>query len=327
MQILPTDYEGDPSLARDVLAQFWDIHVPAVRTNLGVSRITWRVGERYWLSQSEPARTPALLRQADLLRRLQSFLRSEQIPISVPEIVAADSGDLVVAYRANGWCLTRHLEGRHPDSRDPATYPALAEGLARFHVALRLFAERDVPNAPDGICVKTRKNVDRLHCAPFVPFTEDPGELEVLLRAGKWLSPRLPQMESLPRQLVHGDWTPGNVLFDPSANCLVAVLDFEAIAHDPVHADLGNICSTVLMWSGLDHVKDRIAAVLSAYSSVAGTAVVLDDIHTAMLAHWFCHYWNWRDRFESHGWDRSVRNRLCLRISGVLNFFEAHLDV
>ena len=139
-----------------------------------VSRITWRVGERYWLSQSEPARTPALLRQADLLQRLQSFLRSEQLPISVPEIVAANSGNLVVAYRANGWCLTRHLEGRHPDSRDPATYPALAEGLARFHVALRLFAERDRSNVPDGICVKTRKNIDRLHCAhlsrlPMIP--------------------------------------------------------------------------------------------------------------------------------------------------------------
>lgn len=58
-------------LVGEVLAKHWRIREPVVRTDLGVSRITWRVGQRYWLSQSEENRSAELIRQALLVQLVQ----------------------------------------------------------------------------------------------------------------------------------------------------------------------------------------------------------------------------------------------------------------
>jgi hypothetical protein len=99
-----------------------------------------------------------------------------------------------------------------------------------------------------------------------------------------------------------------------------AVLDFEAIAMDPVHIDVGNIFSTLLMWSELNRQAERMRDVLTAYGKLSGLTLEPEDIHIAMLAHWFCHYWNWRERLENGGLGQQVKDRLCLRIASVLEF-------
>jgi Ser/Thr protein kinase RdoA (MazF antagonist) len=313
---------GDTDLVAEVLARHWRIREPVVQTDLGVSRITWRVGQQYWLSQSEENRTAGLIRQAQLVQRLCVFLQNEHFSISVPEIVASESGQIVVTHRGYGWSLTRHLNGFHPNSSDPGVYPVLTEGLARFHRGLRLFSEGQTANAFHGICARTRQSIERLNLATPFPFTNHPREQELLMRAGEWLLPRLTRFELLPRQLVHGDWTPRNVLFDSSdyAPCLTAVLDFEAMAFDPVHVDLANTCSTLLMWSGLDKIGERIQDVLRTYEKSGGIRLESQDVYTAMLAHWFCHYWSWRDRLEGGGFGQDVKERLCLRIESVLDY-------
>jgi Ser/Thr protein kinase RdoA (MazF antagonist) len=317
-----TDADREPDLVAEVLEKHWRIWEPAVRTDLGVSRISWRVGQRYWLCQSEQRRSAALLSQAQLLQRLRCFLEDKHFSISIPEIVASESGDLIVAYGGYGWCLTRHLQGFHPDSGDPGIYPVLSEGLARFHHELCLFSEHQRADVPDGVCVKARQGIERLDDATFVPFTNHPEEQELMMRAGKWLLPRLARFELLPRQPIHGDWTPRNVLFDTSDNGahLSAVLDFESMAYDPVHVDLANICSTLLMWSRLNRIEDRIDSVLSTYERFGGVRLERGDIYTAMLAHWFCHYWGWRDRIKGGGFGQDVKERLCLRVASVLDY-------
>lgn len=316
---------GNADLVGEVLAKHWRICEPVVRTDLGVSRITWRVGQRYWLSQSEEKRSAELIRQAQLVQRLHFFLQDERLSISVPEIVASESGQVVVSHRGYGWCLTRHLNGFHPDSSDPAIYPVLAEGLARFHRELCLFSERQPAHAPHGICARTRQSIKRLDFAAFVPFTNHPREQDLLLRAGEWLLTRLTRFELLPRQLVHGDWTPQNVFFESSDHGLhlTGVLDFEAMACDPVHVDLASTCSTLLMWSGLDRIGERISEVLSTYERFSGVHLQSVDIYTAMLAHWLCHYWSWRDRLQGGGFGEDVKERLCLRIESVLDYLSA----
>jgi hypothetical protein len=89
---------------------------------------------------------------------------------------------------------------------------------------------------------------------------------------------------------------------------------------DPVHMDLANTCSTLLMWSGLDRIDERIANVLDTYERFTGVHLEQEDIRTAMLAHWLCHYWNWRDRLQHGEFGREVLERLCLRISAVLSY-------
>jgi hypothetical protein len=98
------------------------------------------------------------------------------------------------------------------------------------------------------------------------------------------------------------------------------------MAHDPVHVDLANTCSTLLIWSGLDRVEERIGNLLSTYERYDDIRLEREDVHTAMLAHWLCHYWNWRDRLEHGGFGQDVKERLCLRIASVLDYLRSVSD-
>ncbi len=255
------------------------------------------------------------------MKRLRCFLGDEHRSISVPEVVLSLNEQIVVKEGGYGWCVTGHLPGFHPDMGDPTIYPALAEGLARFHREVRFFSARQPADLSEGICTNARKSIARIQANQFVPFTEYPDEQELLVRAGEWLRPRLQEFEILPRQMIHGDWTPRNVLFASSGGriYLNAVLDFEAMALDPVHVDVASMCSTLLMWSGLDDVVELIDGLLNTYESVSGRHLERDHVFTAMLAHWLCNYWSWRDRIEDGGFGQEVKDRLCLRIASVLD--------
>lgn len=240
----------------------------------------------------------------------------------VPEIVPSHSGDLVVCDRGYVWSLTRNLPGFHPNAGDPDTYPVLTEGLSYFHRLLSGFSHHPPAQLDNGISARARQNIDRLAKQSFVGFTGDPRERNLLEQAAGWLLPRLNRFELLPRQIIHGDWTPRNVLFEHTGQAmrLTAVLDFEAMAWDPICVDVANICSTLLMWSGLDRPEERMRLVVDVYEQSAGVRLEWPDIHTAMLAHWFCHYWYWRDRLQDAEFGQEVKERLCLRIASALSY-------
>lgn len=313
---------GHANLAAEILAKHWHIHEPPTPTHLGVSRATWRVGPLYWLSQAEEARIAEVFRQTKLVSDLDRYLRSHESSISVPKPIASDRGNLVEVDGRYVWSLTRNISGIHADVADPTCYTALAGELARFHHVLRMFSQQQPTNVTHGICVRTRQNIARSSQGSFVPFTSDPEEEQVLRQAGTWLLSRLDRLEHLPRQLVHGDWTPQNVLFGGTdqPNRLTGVLDFEAVAIDPIVVDVANICSTLLMWSGLDNLDERIASVLKSYAVSSGEHLELADVHTAMLSHWLCHYWSWRDRLQFGEFGEEVKQRLCLRIRSVFSY-------
>jgi hypothetical protein len=74
------------------------------------------------------------------------------------------------------------------------------------------------------------------------------------------------------------------------------------------------------MWSGLDNIDERISGVLSTYEGLGGRRLERDHVFTAMLAHWLCHYWSWRDRLKHGGFGQEVKERLCFRIASVLDY-------
>jgi Ser/Thr protein kinase RdoA (MazF antagonist) len=316
--------DPETSLASRILQEQWGIHEHVEKTDLGVSRKTWRVGQGYSLSQAALGRLEPFVRESEFLRHLHQFLRSESFSIEVPEIVPDQWGRLVVDSSGWAWRLTRQLAGVHPDSQNPQIYSPIIEGLTRFHRAMRRFSQQISVAIPMGVCLKTRELIQRFQSMSWSPFTGDQEEQELLERTCSWLLPRLDRFESLPRQLTHGDWTPRNVLFDSFAPIgrLAAVLDLESIAIDPIQADLSHTCSTLLMWSGLDRVEARIQDIASYYAHLTKTQIELTDVHTAMLTHWFCHYWSWRDRLETGAQYHEVTKRLSLRIRLVLQFLE-----
>lgn len=309
-----------------VLEKHWGIKDEPTRTHLGVSRATWRIGNRYWLSQAEHFRLAELSRLAELQSHLHRYLKEEDLALSVPKIIGSRTGNLVVVEAGYVWCLTCDLPGFHPEAGDPETYNVLTEGLARFHDVLRTLPLSEPLHVASGICVKTRQAIDRLSADGFVALASDPCEGEILHMAATWLLPRLHDFERLPRQIVHGDWTPRNVLFQrvEQEARLTGVLDMEAMAWDPICVDVANTCSTLLMWSGLDTLEERIGNVIETYERTSGTFLERKDIHTAMLARWFCHYWDWRDRLSHGEFGHEVKERLSLRISSVLSYLESH---
>jgi Ser/Thr protein kinase RdoA (MazF antagonist) len=324
---MASDASDSIDLATEIVQSHWGIRGQLIRTDLGVSRITWRVGNQYWLSQCEERRSAELVCRAEVQRRLLDFLREKQSSLSVPEIVVSRSRDLIAVDQGYAWCLTRHLDGFHPDSHDPNAYRLLAAGLADFHSELSLFEEEGSVKLSNGVSTGTRVWIERMKLKPLIPFTGNPREIELLERACDWLLPRLSRLELLPRQPVHGDWTPQNVFFNRRNGGvqLTAVLDFEAIATDPVHVDVANIFSTLLMWSDLNRPRERMQEVLTAYENSSGLTLEQEDIHIAMLSHWFCNYWGWRERLENGGLGRQVKDRLCLRIASVLEFVTASI--
>ena len=99
-----------------------------------------------------------------------------------------------------------------------------------------------------------------------------------------------------------------------------AVLDFEAMSWDPVQVGSCKYLLHIAHVVGLDRLDERIANVLETYERTASVHLEQHDIHTAMLAHWFCNYWSWRDRLQHGEFGHEVKERLCLRISSALSY-------
>ena len=58
---------------------------------------------------------------------------------------------------------------------------------------------------------------------------------------------------------------------------------------------------------------------LSTYEEFGCVRLERGDIYTAMLAHWFCHSWGWRDRLKGGEFGQDVKEPLCLRVASVLD--------
>lgn len=273
---------------------------------MGVSRATWKVAQGFWLTRCGPERGEAFRRECALLQALADTARADPgLLLIVPSLIPARSGDLVSLHSGFLWRLTRHIEGLHPSPNDPATYDLMLNAVLRLHQAFDSISNQR-PTCPD-IVSRVR---DRLS-----PFT--PQEPDILHVAAHWLKPRLDRLSALPPRIVHGDWTPLNVLIGRDGRA--GILDFEACGRGPAVLDLANMCSTLLMWSGLDNISGRIAALVSSFEERTGVPIGLDIVHVAMLTHWFGHYFDWRER-EPADENTEVVRRLLGRIETVFHF-------
>jgi Ser/Thr protein kinase RdoA (MazF antagonist) len=135
----------------------------------------------------------------------------------------------------------RYVEGTRYDGSPEATREA-GRQLAFFHKDLADFEGRDEPSPlcfHDAALVrhhlKLLSSDKRTEAARRMQAVAD----ELLLRYDK-ASVRVNQLgfRSWKRQVVHGDWHPGNVLFE--GHKLVAVVDFDSIRYSPAVTDLAN---------------------------------------------------------------------------------------
>jgi homoserine kinase type II len=219
---------------RAVLAA-WPLSSPITvqPTTSGLNNRTHRVEtpERsYLLKLYQNTRDPARVRYE---HAILLGLTAQRLSFRVPTPVAARDGSTLV-------CLDGHalaalfplLPGAPPDRRDPEHLRSCAAALAELHAALRRL---DVGPPPAGAA--TYGDLDRVH--PLVPDPwELPGRLPLpsddrrrlagLFADLRGLIPIL--YATLPRQLCHNDYSPGNTV--QVGGRTSAIFDFEFAAPD-----------------------------------------------------------------------------------------------
>ena len=261
----------------------WKITATPAAGDAGVRRWTWRVKDDHWLSACTEADVPALEREHRLTEQLAT---DTAIAVALPQAVATIAGHRVVRHAGHGWRVTRHIAGVVPNPTHDVWHRASIRGLAELHGVLR-HCDAEPVDAPDTHAYLTprlsRRDVPEPH-----------------RQAADWLRPRWDAFGALPRQLVHGDWSFTNLLADPSTHRLCGVLDWEGARHDPVEIDLGQLASSLLMWTERVDKREAIAALPERYDAATSTTrTERAMVEVAMVAYWLRNYWRSRDDVDA----------------------------
>jgi Ser/Thr protein kinase RdoA (MazF antagonist) len=145
--------------------------------------------------------------------------------------------------------LTPYIPGQPPDRDNLDQATAAGEALGRLTLAM---ARLDTPM--EGVSWRSSSNLARCH--PLVPdppvaFAELPlpdEKRQRLISDYAWLIERIPDLyATLPQQLAHEDFDPGNVLMEDTR--VTGVLDFEFCARDLRVMDL----TVALTWWPVRH--------------------------------------------------------------------------
>jgi Ser/Thr protein kinase RdoA (MazF antagonist) len=282
--MLPPLSPADPLdlAAADVLRRFWGLTAVPDPVATGVSRDTWRIGGAFWLSHAEAADGTPFRREAELLRLLPAELARVGARWKIPEVVPTADGGSIAVSEGSVWRLTRHVVGEEPDPHDPGSYPALAKLLAEVHAVLRAMPQ-SLSVCERGTVERGRELVERYTAPSFAPATQDAREGVVVRAVAVWLAPRLGELEAQPQQLTHGDWIPRNLKVSAEG---WGVLDWEFARSDPVVMDVAQSCCTLLIWSGLDRIAERIEDLVQRYLVHSGQIVSLRSVQAAMVLYW-----------------------------------------
>lgn len=229
-----------------VIERAWGLQAPvrlsplAQGTNNLIQRVETPAGSYVLRIYSNHADRDRLRFEHAVLRGLEAA----GLPFAVPTPMATTTGELYTRV-SNGdgealATLTRLIPGAHPQREDLAQAAAAGEAIGLLDVALARIA---LAGPDEG--VNWRSYGDLEHCHPLVP---DPAtaigdlplsdEMRARLLAGyDELTRRIPALYArLPRQLVHEDTDPSNILMNGTR--VTGILDFEFCARDVRVMDL-----------------------------------------------------------------------------------------
>lgn len=169
--------------------------------------------------------------------------------------------------------LVTFLEGSElgPSDLGPAAFHELGATVAKVGRALRGFFHP----AGAGALLWDVKEASRLR--PLLGYIDDPARSALVVRALDAFEERaLPAFPRLRAQMIHGDLSLSNVLFDGDRPA--AVIDFGDMTHSPVVCDLGVTLAAVLR--GGENTFETTESVLRGY----GTVTLLEDEEVDVLA-------------------------------------------
>ena len=202
-----------------------------------------RAGQYLWkryLTNADPARILAE-------HRLLTWLAGAGLPFAVPiPIPARDGATLTSLSGSAGWhALFAWLPGGPLDRDDPAVIAALGAALGELHGALaRLPANLRPPLTPYGELAHVHPRIpDPFALTPTDLGLPDASPYREQLAAWRAILAGLRAFidgtyRTLPWQVIHGDFSPGNALAEGAR--ITALLDFEFALYDARAIDLAS---------------------------------------------------------------------------------------
>lgn len=203
--------------------------------------------------------------QLAYIHEVLAGLASHQLPFFVPTPIRARTGEywylLDDGYRNWLMTLTPWFEGEHADVDEVAEAALAGTALAELLNALGHITT--TVSAPT-----TYAQLQRIHPYVMDPVAAlraaplDTAVIQQMTEIVTSLQQQLPDIyDALPQQIIHGDFTPRNVLIHNHK--VNAVLDFEACRYDVRALD---VAVALLAWGGFDehHRTDVIHAFLHA---------------------------------------------------------------
>ncbi|HEX9070065.1 MAG TPA: phosphotransferase [Ktedonobacterales bacterium] len=178
--------------------------------------------------------------------------------LPVPHCAPSVSGQSFARHAGAAWALYRAVEGHTANEREWMWgRPRAAETLAQLHTALEGFTPQGEPFDLWGAW--TLDTVDRV-LASWEPMPELPDDLLAYVRHRLATHFFAGPGAELPHGIVHGDLTPGNLLWRGEANGLsiAGILDFERAHHDTALMDFA--------WGLGDRRPPLLRATVAAYA-------------------------------------------------------------
>ena len=227
----------------DALLDAWALPRPRelMRASRGISNETWFVHSQagdHVLRLYVNKRTEAIRLEHELLRRLATA----DLTFRTPKPLETGSGDTLAIEvdSARQAALFRRIEGEPLDDEDVAGVARAAAAFASLDIALAAIDHTDVPSPPfsgdlravhSGI--SDLAQVEGIAGAHARSLVEEAAENAAVIYS------------SLPTQLIHNDFSLGNVLI--RASRVRGVLDFEYAGRNVRAMELGGVLRNVLM--------------------------------------------------------------------------------
>ncbi len=183
------------------------------------------------------------LEQVVIAHRVQEQLAGHRFPVA--GLISTIDGETIVEHEGRVYELFKYVQGSRFDKTNPQAAEA-GRVLAHFHDLLRSYPiEPSMQRRTYHVGSRVHEVLHKLK--DVLEAKESESQLEGLDETIAYLSEAYQsayeavertEPTSLPQCVVHGDWHPGNMLYNDDE--IIAVIDFDSIRYCPRITDLAN---------------------------------------------------------------------------------------
>jgi homoserine kinase type II len=189
---------------------------------------------RYFLKRRHPH-----LRQPDVIRAQHALIaRLLQSGFPAPAVLRNASGETLTVLDGEFYEIHGYIEGQPYDHDRRAHLEEAAVTLGRYHVHVQGFADRAM-HARGELYSPTILRTNLTDLAEAWRLDRGPQSVQAVRQLeahAAELAAGFVQHGALPHLVIHGDYYPGNLLFD--GDCIVGVVDYDKARWQPRVAEL-----------------------------------------------------------------------------------------